>query len=64
MKDLGEAKVILGMEIEKIGSGIPLSQSNTIEKMLKKFKFYDSQPMSMPYDPHMHLNKNKGDLIS
>ena len=64
MKDLGEAKVILGMEIEKIGSGISLSQSNTIEKMLKKFKFYDSQPVLTPYDPHIHLRKNKGDPIS
>ena len=41
--------MILGMEIEKIGSEISLSQSNTIEKMLKKFKFYDSQPVSTPY---------------
>ena len=64
MKDLGEAKVILGMEIEKIGSGISLSQSNTIDKMLKKFKFYDSQPVSKPYDPHIHLKKSKGDPIS
>ena len=62
MKDLGEAKVILGMEIEKIGSGISLSQSNTIEKMLKKFKFYDSQSVSTPYVPHIHLKKNKGAL--
>ena len=62
MKDLGEAKVILGMEIEKIGSGISLSQSNTIEKMLKKFKFYDSQPVSMPYDPYIHLKKIKETL--
>ena len=64
MKDLGEAKVILGMQIEKIGSGISLSQSNTIEKMLKKFKFYGSQPGSTPYDPHKHLKKSKGDPIS
>ena len=64
MKDLGEAKVILGMEIEKIGSGISLSQSSTIEKMLKKFKFYADQPVSTPYDPHIHLKKNKGDPVS
>ncbi|KAI5322517.1 hypothetical protein L3X38_031589 [Prunus dulcis] len=60
MKDMGEAHVILGMKIEKTTQGISLSQSSTIEKMLKKFNYFECKPTPTPYDPNVHLKKNQG----
>lgn len=64
MKDLGEAYVILGMKLERTSQGITLSQSNTIEKMLKKFNYYNCNPVSTPYDPSVQLKKNNGEPVS
>ena len=41
MKDLGEANVILGMKITRMTNGIFLDQSHYIEKILKKYKYFD-----------------------
>ena len=60
MKDMGETYVILCMKIERKVEGITLNKSNTIEKMLRKFDYLDSKPVSTPYDPSIHLIKNKG----
>ncbi|KAI5350367.1 hypothetical protein L3X38_003258 [Prunus dulcis] len=64
MKDMGEANVILGMKIEKTTQGISLSQSSTIEKMLKKFNYFECKPTPTPYDPNVHLKKNQGEPFS
>ncbi|CAL8150043.1 unnamed protein product [Prunus armeniaca] len=64
MKDMGEAHVILGMKIEKTTKGISLSQSSTIEKMLKKFNHFECKPTPTPYDPNFHLKKNQGQPFS
>ena len=64
MKDLGEAYVILGMKLKRTSQGISLSQSNTIEKMLRKFEYYECKPVSTPYDPSIQLKKNNGQPIS
>jgi len=64
MKDMGEADVILGMKIQKTNTGFSLSQSHYIEKMLKKFNQFVVTPMRTPYDPSIHLKKNKGSSVS
>ena len=64
MKDLGEAHVILGMKLERTLEGISLNQSATIEKILRKFEYYDCNPVSTPYDPSIQLKKNNGDPVS
>jgi hypothetical protein len=64
MKDLGEANVILGMKLERTSNGIKLSQSHAIEKMLKKYEYFDTSPVSTPYDSSVHLKKNLGEPIS
>ena len=64
MKDLGEANIILGMELERTSKGIYLSQSKTIEKILEKFEFFDCAPFATPYDPNIHLVKNNGEPVS
>ena len=37
MKDLGEANIILGMQVERTQAGFIINQASSIEKMLKKF---------------------------
>jgi len=43
MKDLGEADMIFRMKESKTPRDITLSLSHSIEKMLKKFNYYDCQ---------------------
>ena len=57
MKDLGVADVILGIKISKTSYGLILSQSHYIEKILKKFKQDDSNPMRTPVDVNLYLSK-------
>jgi hypothetical protein len=59
MKDLGEADVILNIKLIKEDSGITLSQSHYVEKVLSHFGFIDSKPSPTPYDPSVTLRKNK-----
>jgi hypothetical protein len=59
MKDLGEADVILNIKLIKEDSGIILSQSHYVDKVLSQFGFMDSKPSLTPYDPSVTLRKNK-----
>jgi hypothetical protein len=57
MKDLGEADVILNIKLIKEESGITLSQSHYVEKVLSCFGYMDSKPSPTPYDPSVTLRK-------
>jgi hypothetical protein len=57
MKDLEEADVILNIKLIKKDSGIALSQSHYVEKVLSRFGFMDSKPSLTPYDPGVILRK-------
>ncbi|KAK1619402.1 hypothetical protein QYE76_024919 [Lolium multiflorum] len=59
MKDLGEADVILNIKLIKNESGITLTQSHYVEKILSRFGYIDSKPSSTPYDPSVTLRKNR-----
>ena len=50
MKDMGLADVILGIKIIKNENGLVLTQSHYIEKILKKFYYYDCKSVSTPFD--------------
>ncbi|GJX77256.1 zinc finger, CCHC-type containing protein [Tanacetum coccineum] len=50
MKDMGEADVILGIRIKHESNGIAISQSHYIEKILKKFNYFDCTPVSTLMD--------------
>jgi len=69
MKDMGEASVILGVKIIRKGDSILLSQEKYIEKLLKKFGYYDFKLVSTPYDENPYdvnskLKNNIGESIS
>jgi hypothetical protein len=59
IKDLEEANVILNIKLIKDKSGITLSQSRYVEKVLIRFGFMDSKPSPTPYDPSVTLRENK-----
>ena len=56
MKDLGVADVILGIKISRTSSGLALSQSHYIKKILEKF--------GKNSRINLHLSKNTGQSIS
>ncbi|GJT84361.1 zinc finger, CCHC-type containing protein [Tanacetum coccineum] len=60
MKDMREADVILGIRIKHESNGIAISQTHYIEKVLKKFNYFDCTPVSIPLDTCEKLMPNKG----
>ncbi|XP_070662455.1 uncharacterized mitochondrial protein AtMg00810-like [Malus domestica] len=63
MKDLGEANVILGIKITKSMKGFSLDQSHYIEKVLKKYNYFDCKLVCTSYDSSVKLFKNTGDSV-
>jgi hypothetical protein len=56
MKDLGEADVILNINLLREGDGeVTLLQSHYVKKVLGRFEFSDCQPAPTPYDPSVLL---------
>lgn len=56
--------MILGIKVTKTEKGFSLSQAHYVEKILKKFDSFDVVPVKTPYDPNIHLKKNKGKSVS
>ena len=59
MKDLGEASYVLGIKIYRDRSKrmIGLSQSNYIDRVLKRFSMENSKKGFLPYNHGIHLSK-------
>ena len=57
--DLGEAKQVVGLELERnLEEGtLKLSQTQYIQRTLEKFGMADSHPVSTPLDPNVKLIK-------
>ncbi|GJS30887.1 zinc finger, CCHC-type containing protein [Tanacetum coccineum] len=64
MKDMGEDDVILGIRIKHGSNGIAISQSYYIEKVLKKFNYFDCTPVSTHMDTSEKLMPNNGQAVS
>ncbi|GKC15645.1 zinc finger, CCHC-type containing protein [Tanacetum coccineum] len=64
MKDMGEADVIFGIRIKHESSGIAITQSYYIEKVLKKFNYFDCTLVSTPTDASEKLMPNNGQVVS
>ena len=64
MKDMGEASVILGVKIIRKGDNILPSQEHYVEKLLRKYIYYDFKSVSTPYDVNSQLKKNRGEPIA
>ena len=57
MKDLGEAKKILGMEItrDRVAGVLTLSQEGYVKKVLRSFQMDQSKPVATPMGAHFNL---------
>ncbi|GJU71817.1 zinc finger, CCHC-type containing protein [Tanacetum coccineum] len=64
MKDMGEADVILSIKIKHKSNGIAISQSHYIEKVPKKFNYFDCTLVSTPMDTSEKLMPNNGQAAS
>nr|GEY93502.1 zinc finger, CCHC-type [Tanacetum cinerariifolium] len=64
IKDTGEANVILSIRIKHESNGIAISQSHYIEKVLKKFNYFDCTSVSTPIDTCEKLMPNNGQAVS
>nr|GEV90079.1 zinc finger, CCHC-type [Tanacetum cinerariifolium] len=64
MKDMREADVIFGIRIKHESNGIAISQSHYIEKVLKKFNYFDCTPVSTYMDTSEKLMPNNGQIVS
>ncbi|GJU19251.1 zinc finger, CCHC-type containing protein [Tanacetum coccineum] len=64
IKDMGEADVILGIRIKHESNKITISQSHYIEKVLKKFNYFDCTPISTPIDTSKKLMPNNYKAVS
>ena len=58
MKDLGEAKQILGMRIDRdrMAGKLYLSQTEYIKKVLQRFSMQDAKPAKVPLGSHFKLS--------
>ncbi|CAL1362373.1 unnamed protein product [Linum trigynum] len=63
VKDLGEAKFMLGIQITRTTNGYSLNQTSYLEKILKKYNYFDCKPACTPYDASVKLFKNNGDSL-
>lgn len=59
IKDLGPVDVILGVKVKRKNEKYTLSQSHYIEKVLRKFGYWDCKPSKTPISPHSKLDKNQ-----
>ncbi|GKA74561.1 zinc finger, CCHC-type containing protein [Tanacetum coccineum] len=64
MKDMGEVDVILGIRIKHESNEITISQSHYINKVVKKFNYFDYTPVSTPMDKSEKLMPNNGQDVS
>lgn len=64
IKDLGEAKYFLGMEIVRSESGTSLNQRKYILDILQTASLLGCKPVSTPLPPGLTLSKTGGTLLS
>ena len=57
MKGLGVADVIVGINLIKLDNEFILTQSHYVEKLLKRFIYYEVKFVLTLYDPNQHLKK-------
>ena len=63
MKDLGELRYFLGIEIVRTKEGIWLSQRQYALDMLSKYGMADCKPISMPLDQNLKLRADEGQVL-
>lgn len=52
MKDMGELRYFLGIEVDRSDQGIFLSQKKYITELLKEYNLLNCRPLKLPMDTH------------
>ena len=60
MKELGELKHFLGLEVERTNEGLFLGQQKYAKDLLQRYEMLDCKPISTPMDPNVRLQEGKG----
>lgn len=63
MKDLGQLRYFLGLEVDNSADGIFLSQRKYTIDILKEHKLLNARPLQLPLDMHVKLTPDLGDLL-
>ena len=63
LKDLGDLKYFLGLEIPKSATDVALSQHNYTLQLLEDTSFLACKPTSVFMDPKLHINSLEGDVL-
>lgn len=61
VKILNTPTNFVGMQIEILSNGIFIHQTKYVEQMLEKFNMTDTNPNTVPVDPHVKLQKGDGE---
>jgi hypothetical protein len=64
IEDFGDVDVILGIKLLKSNNDFVLTQSHYIEKILKRFNYFDMSIVCSPFDPFTKLRNNDGESVS
>ena len=64
MKDLGELRYFLGIEVDRNDQGIFLSQKKYICDILDEYKMTQCKPLKLPMDTHVKLISTAGEPLS
>jgi len=60
IKELGELKYFLGLEVEHTKDGIFLGQQKYAKDLLQRYGMLDCKPISTPMDPNVKFQKDEG----
>ena len=60
MKEFGELKHFLGLEVERTKEGLFLGQQKYAKDLLQRYEMIDCKPMSTPIDPNVRLQEVEG----
>lgn len=62
MKDMGNLKQFLGINIRRTGDGIYLSQANYLKRVLERFRMQDCKGSKIPMDSGQNIDLNQLDV--
>lgn len=63
MKDLGDLRYFLGLEIDRSAAGFFVSQKKYTLDLLKDFPMQNAAPVKLPLDTHIKLTPDKGEPL-